>query len=233
METALIKQSHTDRWLEQGYYLALQFMEGWVCFRITGREPSKLRPYSLGAVAAGGNIVAGWNTIQGPNAVYYLQPRSQNFIYHHFWGVTPTAARVYTQFPSQKDIGSLLASTRNISLADGDVGYLDGNDSPYAGPFNPATELFCVYEKYPAVQVLNPLTNPMANVKMSFDTMKYTFMVIKSQAMISELLVGTRRVRKYTMGPIDPSPTTIPKWLSDLVSTSLLDYTKKVMEEQL
>jgi len=227
---AILKESHENRWLEQGWYLALQFKEGWVGFRVTGREFSELT-FPLGAVAAGGNLAA-WNTIIDPTNRYYLSPPDQNFIYHHFWGVTPAKARIYTQFEAGEDVGSLLDAPRGITLADGNVGFVNGNMSPFGGPYSVATELFVVYQKWPAFNVLNPLTSAMTNVQLRFQTMKYGYTLIKNQKTLQSMLTGTQKVRKYTMGRVDPSPMSIPRWLRDLVREETLKYTTSVMEAQ-
>jgi hypothetical protein len=226
---AILQESHKTRWLEAGWYLALQFQEGWIVTRIKGREFSNMKPFSLGLVAAGGNLAA-WNEVIDALNRHFLSPPSQYYIYHHFWGVTPPKARIYIQYEPTQDIGNLLSTARGIALANGDIGYVDGDLSPYSGPYSPETELFTVYQKYPAFQVLNPLTDPMANVKMSFDTMKYSYTIIKNEATIQSLLVGNQKVRKYTMGRVDPNPISIPQWLSELVPKTLLSYTTKVME---
>lgn len=227
---AILKESHENRWLEQGWYLALQFVEGWVCFRITGREPANLRPYSLGAVTAGGNLGA-WNEILDGSARRILEPHNRGYIYDHFWGVTPAKAKIYTQAIPRADIGSLVAATRTIT---GDIGYVDGDMSPYDGPFSPKTELVTIRERSPAFNAHNPLASTMANVMLAFDTMKYTYQVIKSRTLISDLLTGQRRVKKYTMGPTDPNPMSIPNWLRDLVTKTedLLAYSRSVMEAE-
>lgn len=225
---AILKESHEDRWLEQGWYFLLQFREGWVPCRVTSREPANLRPFSLGPVAAGGNLAL-WNEIQDVNANRVLMPQNEQLMYHIFWGVTPPKARVYVQFPPRADVGSLLGQTRTIT---GDIGYIDGDISPFNGPLSPKTELFNVYERYPAVQVFNPLGTPMYQVLMQFDIMKYGFKVIKNKVLVKELLTGNRKVKKYTMGPTDPNPMSIPKWLSDMTGSALLEWTNATMEAE-
>jgi len=225
---AILKESHENRWLEQGWYLALQFVEGWVCFRVTGREPSGLRPFSLGTVLAGGNL-ASWSEIIDGQARRMLMPRVDSLIYHHFWGVTPDKAKIYTQFPPRDDLGSLVGETRTIT---GDIGYTDGDQSPYNGPLSVDTELFTINERYPAFNVHNPLTSTMANVMLQFDTMKYTYVIIKNRGLISDMLVGQRKVKKYTMGRAEPNPMSVPQWLQRLVGKDLLTYSKSVMEAE-
>lgn len=228
MDIALLKQSHEDRFLEIGYYLGLQFNSGWVVSRILGREWANLRPFPVGIVAAGGHL-ANWNEIQDATGQWYLRPSKRELWYHTFWGVNTPNARVYVRFPTKNDIGSLTTTTR---LIDGDVGYVPGEDSPYEGPFSVKTELFTVYERYPGFQVSNVTGDGFANVMFNFDTMKYTYQLIKDKRLIEQLLVGGKTCKKYTVGPVDPAPTTIPKWLEDLVGAKLINWTKDLMESE-
>jgi len=228
MDIALLKQSHEDKFLEAGYYLALEFDTGWVVSRILGREWANLRPYSVGAVAANASL-ANWNNILDASGRYYLQPAKRNLWYHHFWGVNTPNARVYTRYPSNSDIGSLISVTRIVG---GDVGYVPGVESPYDGPFSDKTEIITCYERYPAFQVSNVTGDAFANVLFHFDTKKYSYQLIKDKKLIVELLTGKKPCKKFTMGPTDPSPTTVPQWLEDLVGDELIRWTKTMMESE-
>jgi hypothetical protein len=226
MDISLLKTSHEELFLDQGHLLALGFFEGWACFRITHREWANLEPWSLGAVAALGNLAA-YNEIQDSQSRHYLEPHDEMLIYHSFWGVTPTRARIFMQYPPQSDIGSMLSTNRAIT---GDVGYIDGDKSPYNGPFSEATELFTVKEKYPQYQVYNPLNDSMYNVMLNFDQRHYRYSIITDKALIKDMLVGNRRVKKYSMGPAWPNTMTLPNWLKKAVGSELLDYSLDVME---
>ena len=226
MSVSLLKESHEKHWLEAGYNLLLQFREGWVAFRIKGREPANLKPFSLGDVSAVSNLSA-WNEIKDSENRRYLEPHDEDLIYHEFWGHNKPNLRVYWQYPPREDIGSVLTVSREIT---GAVGYVDGDESPYGGPYSPKTEIIAVHERYPAFQAYNPLSSTITNALMSFDYMKYTYQILKDQAFIRELLLGNKPARKYTMGRLDPNPMTIPDWLKDLVGTGLLAFTKSVME---
>ncbi|GAI05075.1 unnamed protein product [marine sediment metagenome] len=85
MEVALLKTSHEDRFLEAGFYLALQFKTGWVVSRILGREWANLRPYSVGDLDAGASLGA-WNEILDTSARRYLEASKDALIHHIFWG---------------------------------------------------------------------------------------------------------------------------------------------------
>jgi len=228
MEIALLKQSHEEKFLEASYYLGLEFKSGWIVSRITGREWANVKPYSVGAIAAGADL-ANWNEIQDPTGKHYLEPAKRDLWYHIFWGINTPNARVYVRFPTKNDIGSLTTTTRAVA---GDVGYIAGSDSPYDGPLSVKTELFTLYERYPAFQVSNITEDAFANVMFDFDVMKYSYQLIKDKRLIEQLLVGGKSCKRCTVGPVDPGPTTVPKWLEDLVGFELMNWTKDLVESE-
>lgn len=239
MQKSLLVESHESLFLEQGWLLALGFHEGWVCFRIQHKEWANLEPWSLGTVAALGNL-SDFDAVQDSNSRHYLEPYDESLIYHSFWGVTPSAARIYVQYPPRTDIGSMLNAPRTIT---GDIGYINGYKSPFDGPYSQTTELFTVKEKYPQYQAYNPLNDSMYNVMLNFDQRHYSYTIIKDKDLIKDMLIGNRRVKKYTMGPAFPNPMTLPAWLKDLVTqnadkvtlpngkqATIIQYTVEVME---
>lgn len=228
MDVSLLKKSHEDLFLDQGHLLALGFIDGWVCFRITHREWSNLNPWSLGAVAATSNLAA-YDEVQDAQSRHYLEPHSQLLIYHSFWGVTPVRARIYVQYPPRTEIGSILSVPRTIT---GDTGYIDGEKSPFDGPYSIATELITISDKYPQYQVYNPLNDAMDNVMLNFDQMHYMYNIIKNKDLVKSILIGSNsRVKKYTMGPAWPNATPIPDWLKKSAGEDILAYSLTVMEE--
>jgi len=227
MEAVLMKESHENLFLKEGYLLALQFAQGWACFRITGWEPSNVKPYSLGAVAAGGNLAA-WNEIADAGPRRYLMPPEERWIYHSFYGVNKPKARIFFQYPTRQDRMNLVAVQRTII---GDVGYVDGEMSPFDGPFSLKTQIFTVHELYPAFQCYNPLPDAMDNVMLNFDVMRYSYVIIKSRDLIKDILTLRRPGSLHTVAGIDPEPARIPDWLSDLIGKDLLAYSKSMIEE--
>ncbi len=226
MQIVLEKQSHEDLWLKEGFLLALQFQQGWAAFRILGGEPSNVKPYSLGAVEDGDNLAA-WNEITD-NSRRYLMPPEKRWINHIFYGINKPKARIYFQYPTRQDRWNLVAVQRTIT---GDVGYIDGEMSPYDGPFSVKSQIFTVNELYPAFQCYNPLPDDMDNVCLNFDIMRYSYLLIKSKDLIRDILTLKRPARLHTVAGIDPIPAPMPDWLSDLVTKDLLDYSKTVIEE--
>lgn len=227
MQTTLMKESHENLFLKEGYLLALQFEQGWVAFRILGWEPSNVKPYSLGAVAAGGNLAA-WNEIADAGGRRYLMPPEKAWIYHSFYGVNKPKARVFFQYPTRQDRWNLVAIQRTIT---GDVGYIDGEISPFDGPFALKTQIFTVNELYPAFNCYNPLGDAMDNVMLNFDIMRYSYVIIKNKDLIRDILTLRHPGRLHTVAGIDPGPASMPDWLSTLVGKDLITYSKKVIEE--
>lgn len=234
MDTAVIKTSHQDKWLQQGHILCLQFAEGWFVVRINGREPTNVKPYQLAAALASLANLAAWNTIMDANvpANRLLEPPDQYVIHQIFWGVSEPRVRIYQQFQSRDDVWSLIGSTRTIQ---GDVGYVDGVDSPFEGPFSDKTELFTLNQIYPAYNAYNPLPDAMTDLNMNFDIMRYDYTPLTNRDEVKAILLGERRRRMYTMGSIG-DPVNIPQWMRDSLGgpgagVDFLKYTKAVMSE--
>jgi hypothetical protein len=233
MDKLILEQSQEEKFLESGYLFALHFAEGWLVGRVIDKSWSNLEPWSLGAVAAGANLAA-YDEVQDTLNRHFLEPPQPNTIYHTFWGVTPTPARIYVQYPTRTNLGDMLAVDRLLvpSVPPGtnlaDVGYISGKHSPYNGPFSIQTELFTTKDQYPAFQVFNPLTTPMSNVMLAFQQMQYSYQIITDQNLIKSVLVGSQRCKKYTMGP-SYKLMAIPQWLQQLVTDNLLNYSNLVM----
>ncbi len=227
MQVTLLKESHESLFLKEGYLLGLQFQQGYACFRILGGEPSNVKPYSLGAVAVLSNLTA-WNEIADAGGRRYLMPPEERWIYHAFYGVNKPKARIYFQYPTRQDRWNLVAVQRTIT---GDVGYIDGEMSPFDGPFALKSQLFTIHELYPAFNCYNPLNDIMDNVCLNFDIMRYSYLIIKNRDLIRDILTLKRPGRLHTVAGIDPQPARMPDWLSALVGKDLLEYSKTVIEE--
>jgi hypothetical protein len=229
---SLLVESHESFFLETGYLLLLQFQQGFAPFRITGKQWSRLEPWPLGAIAARGNLAV-FDSIQDAQSNHFLEPYTNDIIYQTFWGVTPARVRVYPQFPPYTDLGSMQQNPRTVNptgaTSAGDVGYIDGETSPFHGPFSKKTEFFTVKEKYPQFQAFNPLYDAMYNAMIRFDQYQYSYQIIKDRALIKDMLVGRVAVKKYTMGLAYPNPTSIPDWLKRAVGDDELKFTLDVM----
>jgi hypothetical protein len=227
MNKSVLTPSHESYFLEQGWYFALGFREGWLVARVHQKTWSTLQPWVLGPVAAGGNLAV-YDEVQDNSNRHYLEPYAPDIIYHTFWGVTPTQAQIKWQYPVRTDLGSMLNVARTLT---DNVGIIDGYKSPFWGPYSEATELFTVRDQYPAFQVYNPTSDPITNVMLNIDQRQYTYEIIKDKVLIKDLLTGNRRVKKYTMGTV-PLQLEAPGWLTNLETPALMDYTLKVMKGQ-
>jgi len=236
MKVSLLKQSHEDMWLREGHLLSMQFLQGWVCVRILGLEGSNVKPYVLSASLAAGTALAAWDDLLDASNRRYTEPPANRFIHHYFWGVNKPAVRIYFQYPSRQDRNALVAIQRAVG---GDVGYVDGNMSPYQGPFSAKTEFFTVKELYTAFQAHNPLADAMPLVALNLDVMRYTYEILTDPEEVKAILLGKRQRRLYTMAGIDPNPAEVPQWLRTLADVDLvvggkpeklMDWTLKVME---
>lgn len=228
MSINVLYRPHTDFFLKEGYYLALQFKEGWAVFRILGREPTNVKPFQLVNTLATASALAAWTEVQDAAARRYLEPINKDTIYHCFWGVQPSPIRVYYQYPVRRDRWSLVEVTRALG---GIVGYIAGYDSPYDGPLNERTEIFTVEDLYPAFNAFNPVSYQLNNIVMQFDIMRYSYHVITDKDLIKSCLTGKTPCKSYTMGGVvDPTPAEIPDWLGRKVKKSLLDYSIECAE---
>lgn len=227
MQKTVLVESHERKYLEPGFYFALNFYEGWFVGRVTGRTWANLQPWSLGFCAAGGNLTA-YDEIQDTQSRHYLEPpkTERELIYHSFFGVTPASARAKLQFPVRNDLGSMIEINRTLT---DNVGFIDGKKSPFWGPFSDVTEFFTVNETYPAVDIYNPTGDGFTNVKLNIDQRQYSYELVKDKALVKTLLVGQARVKKYTMGTINPQPMKMPLWLQTLIGGDMLNYTANVM----
>lgn len=224
MDKTVLVNSHETQFLEQGWYFALGFREGWFVGRVTQATRANLQPWALGPVAAGGNLAA-YDEVQDANSRHYLEPYTPDVIYQTFWGVSPAQSRIKWQYPVRTDLGSMLNVARTLT---DNVGFVDGNKSPFWGPYSDTTEVFTVKDQYPAFQVHNPTSDAITNVMLNFDQAQYTYSVVKDKALIKDLLVGNRKVKKKTMGTV-PLQLEAPGWLVNMVTKSLLDYSLQVM----
>jgi len=217
--SVILKESHEKLFLQEGHFLACGFREGWVAFQILGREPSNLKPYKIES-SVKATSEGSWNEIIDSASRRYLEPPYRRYIYHAFWGVRPPEIRVYFQYPTREDRWSLTEITRSET---GPVGYIDGYESPFNGPFSPRTEIFTFYDLYPAFKVYNPTSYTVYDVLMSFSVMKYKYQIIKDLDTVRDLVAGERRCKKYIVGGIDRKAP-MPRWLQDAAVGAILVF---------
>lgn len=122
---------------------------------LTAEYPNNLLEFSIGSANALSATGTGWETVDDSSGKEYLEPEYSSQINQVFMGVAPSYARVYRQYPSGQERGSLIG-TRAI----GDrVGYVDGRYSPLRNP-NPNTEFFVIKGQHPAFNGYHPRAEP-------------------------------------------------------------------------
>lgn len=203
----MIGKQIEEMWLEPGYFLALEFDNGWHVVQILGREATSMKNYNLAynsstTTHATVTTTADWDEAKDDSSRYYLEPQTdhRDTLYHIFWGGAPVSSdiRFFMQYGTRQDRGSL-TGTRAVP---GDVGFIDSEESPYTDP-SIKTELFTMNELHPAFKVYNATLNTQT-IYQNFYFMKYLYKVIEDETLIRDLLApGQRRCKKYTMGGID------------------------------
>ena len=160
----------TDRFHNVGDVVALKMLEGSAVklypFRIEAQEfPNNRSEFSIGAATALAAAGTGWNTIQDASNRFILEPEFAEVIYQGFYGITPSIARVYRQYPSGVDRGSLVG-TRNPGVDP--IGYINGDMSPGLWP-SPITEFYTVRGQHPAFYGYHPYARPATiTVRLNF-----------------------------------------------------------------
>lgn len=97
---------------------------------VTAEFPNNLAEYSLGSASALAVAGTGYNEIEDASGNNYLESPNENELYQSWWGVTPSYARIYRQFPGGVNRGSLITD-RAIG---GQIGWIDGAMAPYREP---------------------------------------------------------------------------------------------------
>ena len=217
------------RLLQDGEILGLRLTDGGAEKRtflfkiITIEGPNDLTGYSMGAASAQNTAGTDWDEIVTSDGRYQLEPENERAIYHCFYGITPGQARIYTRYPSEKDLNSLLG-TRSFG---GSVGFIDGAKSPYLYP-SPITEFFTMKGMHPSFNGYHPYLEPTSiTIKLNFYVTRYDVEVIGvvplgGQDADSKWLIApghaVARAKVRTVGGRGLVP--IPSWLENKVRFS-------------
>lgn len=161
-------------------------------FRVLTKEgPADLGEFSLGAASARATAGTGWDEIQDANSRYWLEPEFENVLHLVYWGVSPSIARIYRQYPAGVDRGSLLG-TRAIG---DNVGWVDGVKSPALIP-SALTEFFVLKGTHPSFLGYHPYLEPASiTVRMNFYITKFQVEYLKA----TPFTAGSS-VKERTMG---------------------------------
>lgn len=189
----------TDRFHDVGHIIALKMLEGSTVklypFRIEVVEyPNNRAEFSIGSAAALATAGTGWNTIQDASNRFILEPEFSEVIYQGFYGITPSYARVYRQYPSGVDRGSLVG-TRNPGVDP--IGYISGDMSPGLWP-SPITEFYSVRGQHPAFYGYHPYARPSSiTVRLNFYITVYGVSCVEGMSSADILLKAHKII---TMG---------------------------------
>ena len=184
----------TDRFHNVGDIIALKMLEGSTVhlypFRIEAVEyPNNRAEFSIGAATALASAGTGWNTIQDASNRFILEPEFAEVIYQGYYGITPSIARVYRQYPSGVDRGSLVG-TRNPGVDP--IGYISGDMSPGLWP-SPITEFYSVRGQHPAFYGYHPYARPASiTVRMNFYITMYGVSCLDMTD--AEILASAKRI---------------------------------------
>ena len=204
----------TDRFHNVGEIVALKMLEGSTVhlypFRIEAVEyPNNRAEFSIGAASALASAGTGWNTIQDASNRFILEPEFAEVIYQGFYGITPSIARVYRQYPSGVDRGSLVG-TRNPGVDP--IGYISGDMSPGLWP-SPITEFYSIRGQHPAFYGYHPYASPSSiTVRMNFYITMYGFSSCGDQMSEAEIL----KVAKNIISLGGRTLMTAPGWIRGL-----------------
>jgi hypothetical protein len=207
----------TDRYLKEGDLVALKMLDGnkvtlFPLLIETLEYPNNYYNFSLGSATALASAGTGWNTIQDSNNRYILEPEYSEALYQVFYGVSPPIARLYRQYPSGVDRGSLVG-TRNPGTDP--IGYINGDSSPMLWP-SPVTEFFTVRGQHPAFYGHHPYARPATiTVRMNFYITAYGVCGIRG---MPDEEVRTKAKRIITMG--GRTLMQAPGWVKDAVKSA-------------
>lgn len=178
MEEKYIDLSRIEKYiLLENYLLMLVFPDGYVPLRVVRRDPLFYYIYDpvkegayAGPVPAAtttdGITNLGWQSPQlftsknitgvPPNV---LRVTIEDHIYQVFFGVAPSAARVYRNIPAQTSQAQL--DIYSWSQSYNMFGWIDGFDSPFYNP-SPLSEMILTPELDVAFGIANPLPIPIS-----------------------------------------------------------------------
>lgn len=151
----------TARLHEVGDIVALKMRRGsdvvLAYFKIdTVERPNDLRDKSLGSATGLAAAGTGWSEVEDSDGDEILEPEDEEILNQVFYGISPSYARVYRQFPSGVDRGSLLG-TRVVGTDA--IGFIDGVMSPYLYP-SAVSEFHNIMGIRPAFYGYHPYAEP-------------------------------------------------------------------------
>lgn len=160
---------------------------------LTAEYPNNLQEFSLGSANALAVAGTGWVSIEDSSGNEIFEPEKESRVNQVFFGIAPSYARVYRQYPAGVERGNL-RGTRAIGSQ---TGYVNGVYSPLHDP-NPNTEFFVIKGQFPAFNGYLPYKEPAsANIYASFYVASFAVCELDPAGLTPE---EWRRVRRITVG---------------------------------
>ena len=146
-------------------------------FLVKAKElPNNLTEFSLGSATALAVAGTDWDDIQDSASRYQLEPEYEDYLYQIFYGISPSYARIYRNYPTNVDIGSLIG-TRVVG---GAVGFINGEQSPLLSP-SALTEFWTLKGNHPSFMGYHPYAEPSSiTVRMTFYVAKFLVEYLKT-----------------------------------------------------
>lgn len=228
----------TSRFLSKGDILGNLFRDGEAYFRIMGVAMTNLE---AGGTAGNYGYIAnctpgtasGWYNVINASNRHELVPESRGWIYHWAFGISPSTAEIYIQYPKDIDRRYLY---RSLSVGTVPAGMIRGQDYPYdTFDIGDDNEFFTLHnELEPAfnayVSTNFATTSDSVPVKLRFIGRKYKIQYLKSaegldtsgmtQAQRQRILanaIGPNDARRVYFREIGDgvNPVDAPDWIAE------------------
>lgn len=196
--------------IQENYLIGLGFSDGYVFFRASRREIFPLL-YDLFAeisdFAGVGKVdMAALQYIPPKElksdtlaATNILEVKDETHIYQTFWGITPSATRVFTAYPRETEINQLDVGLHLPTYTI--FGFLDGFESPIDSP-SPRSMLFLPIGPKIAFAFYNPTNNKIKPL-MRWIVNRLKVKVIRDADLIMKILERRREATLATIGGIN------------------------------
>ena len=180
----------TSRFLSHGDILGFLFKDGEAYFRITGVSPTSLEAgntvSNYGYIAdVNPGTPSNWYSVVNPSNRREIVPETRDWAFHFAFGIAPSIAEIYIQYPRGIDRRYLY---RSLSIGTVPAGAIRGKDHPYDGfDLCADNEIFTLHNEFePSFAAHIPTTLAPASasipVKLRFIGRKYKLAYLRQAA---------------------------------------------------
>ena len=185
--------------LKENYLLGLYFPgDGLVSFRVLQRESIPYMYDEIGTLTADEWKEHARLGIAAEDIDNALWVGKKNHIYQVFYGIKPSAIKIYLGYPLETPRRNL--DVKNVASKE-EYGYIDGRKSPYDDP-SPETEIFIPYGIDVGFAWHNPLTYA-EKVLLFIHVNRYYVNVIRDVDLIEKILARRIECRIATLGGLE------------------------------